>query len=63
MSKPSGSFKFVLVPADAHEPLQEWQLSYANEDEAVSCLLDRLKVRMAALLLLHLHCLKHSLGL
>ena len=52
MSKPSGSFKFVLVPADAHEPLQEWHLSYRNEDEAVSCLLDRLKVRSVALLFL-----------
>lgn len=54
MSKPSGSFNFVLVPADAHEPLQEWQLSYANDDEAVSCLLDRLKVRTAALFLRHM---------
>lgn len=43
MSKKTGTFKFVFVPADTTEPLQELSQSYTEQEE-VECLLNRLKV-------------------
>ncbi|KAK9841462.1 hypothetical protein WJX74_006236 [Apatococcus lobatus] len=37
------SFKYVFVPAELSEPLQELQESYQDDDSAVTCLLDKLK--------------------
>ncbi len=45
MGKSQGTFKFVYIPAEASEPLQEWELSYKNEEDAVQCLLNRVKVK------------------
>lgn len=45
MVKSQGTFKFVYIPAEASEPLQEWELSYKNEEDAVQCLLNRVKVK------------------
>lgn len=38
-----GTFKYVYIPADASEPLQERSLDYTEEDE-VQCLLHTLRV-------------------
>ena len=42
----TGSFKYVYIPADGSEPLQELSLSY-NEDNEVQCLLNALRVRLS----------------
>ena len=39
----TGTFKYVFIPADPSEPLQELSLSYGEEDQ-VQCLLNRLRV-------------------
>lgn len=39
----TGSFKYVYIPADGSEPLQELSLSYTEDDE-VQCLLSTLRV-------------------
>ena len=39
------SFTIVFVPADVQEPVEDWQISYAKEDE-VECLFKRLKVNL-----------------
>lgn len=38
------SFKFVFIPADVNEPIEEWEQSYGEGDE-VECLLNRIKVK------------------
>lgn len=35
-------FKFVFIPADLAEPLQQWELDMP-EGQEVECLIDRLK--------------------
>lgn len=35
--------KFVYIPAHLSDPLEEWQVEY-DDDNAVECLLDRVKV-------------------
>jgi hypothetical protein len=40
----SGVFKFVHIPADPSEPIEELSQEY-TEENSVQCLLDRLKVR------------------
>jgi hypothetical protein len=56
MGKARGTFKFVYVPAIPSEPLEEWELSYGDEEEAVRCLLDRLKVsRLLSRIIISLH--------
>lgn len=45
-SPPKKRAKFVFVPAHLTEALEEWQVEY-SEDEAVECLLNRVKVRDA----------------
>jgi len=35
--------KFVFIPAHLSDPLEEWQVEY-DDDTAVECLLDRVKV-------------------
>ena len=35
---------FVFVPAHLNEPLEEWEVEY-TEEQAVECLLDKVKVR------------------
>lgn len=40
----TGSFKYVYIPADVSEPLQELSLNY-NEVNEVQCLLNALRVR------------------
>ena len=37
------TFKYVYIPADVSEPLQELSLSYTEEDQ-VQCLLNNLRV-------------------
>ena len=39
-----GTFKYVFIPADVGEPLQELSLGYTEADE-VQCLLNTLRVR------------------
>jgi len=36
--------KFIFVPAHLNEPLEEWEVEY-TEEQAVECLLDKVKVR------------------
>ena len=36
--------KFVFVPAHLNEPLEEWEVEY-TEEQAVECLLEKVKVR------------------
>ena len=43
----SGSFKFVYIPADTSEEIQELSQEYTEQNE-VQCLLDRLKVTQPA---------------
>ena len=43
----SGSFKFVYIPADTSEEIQELSQEYTEENE-VQCLLDGLKVTRSA---------------
>ena len=43
-SPPKKKCKFVFVPAHITEPLEEWEVEY-TEDQAVECLLDKVKVR------------------
>ena len=40
-------FKFVFIPADTAEPLQQWELDMP-EGKEVECLIDRLKASGAA---------------
>ncbi len=60
MSKALGAFKFVYVPAIPSEPLEEWELSYGDEEEAVRCLLDRLKVSrlLSCTMMMSLHTMR-----
>ena len=39
----NGKFRYVYIPADVSEPLQELSLSYTEEDQ-VQCLLNKLRV-------------------
>ena len=39
-----GTFKYVFIPADVGEPLQELSLGYTEADE-VQCLLNTLRVK------------------
>lgn len=39
----NGKFRYVYIPADVSEPLQELSLSYTEEDQ-VQCLLSKLRV-------------------
>ena len=39
----AGAFRYVYIPADVSEPLQELGLSYTEEDQ-VQCLLHKLRV-------------------
>ena len=43
-SPPKKRAKFVFVPAHLTEPLEEWEVEY-TEEQAVECLLDKVKVR------------------
>ena len=43
-SPPKKKCKFVFVPAHITESLEEWEVEY-TEDQAVECLLDKVKVR------------------
>ena len=40
-----GSVKFVYVPADPHEPLQQWEAGWADEQGELECVLNRVKAR------------------
>ncbi len=40
-------FKFVFIPADLAEPLQQWELDMP-EGQEVECLIDRLKASRPA---------------
>lgn len=44
MPDKKGTFKFVCIPADVSESLQELTQDYTDQDE-VECLLSRVKVR------------------
>lgn len=46
-----GTFKFVWIPADVSEPLQELTQDYTDQDE-VECLLNRVKVRYTSMQLI-----------
>ncbi len=41
------TFKYVYIPADVSEPLQELSLTY-NEDNEVQCLLNALRVKVSS---------------
>ena len=41
---PKKRAKFVFIPAHITEPLEEWEVEF-TEDQAVECLLDKVKVR------------------
>ena len=43
MPDKKGTFKFVYIPADASEPLEELTQNYTDQDE-VECLINRIKV-------------------
>ena len=40
----TGTFRYVFIPADVGDPLQELSLGYTEADE-VQCLLNKLRVR------------------
>lgn len=44
-NKERASFKFVFIPADVNEPIEEWEQTYDEGDE-VECLLNRIKVTL-----------------
>lgn len=39
-----GTFKFVYIPADVSEPLEQLTQDYTDQNE-VECLINRIKVR------------------
>ena len=55
------TFKYVFIPADVGEPLQELSLGYTEADE-VQCLLNRLRVRTVSLNSLTCNCIDITIG-
>lgn len=41
-----GAVKFVYVPADPHEPLQQWEAAWSDEQGELECVLNKIKARL-----------------